>query len=255
MGKRVLAFGCHPDDIEFMAAGTLALLSARGWDLHLATMTGGEVGSAELKSREIRAVRLKEAEESAAILGAAYHYAGGCDLQVRYDDHYQQLAVRVVREVAPDVILTHFPTDYLLDHEETSRLVRNAAFIASVPLYDDGLSLPAIKSIPYLYYWNAFGGTDNFGRPIPVSFGIEITSVMETKRRMLEAHASQRDWLKYINNFDKYAEEMLTMSRKQGELIGREYAECFVQHVGSGHPVGNILARELEDHFVRCRPG
>ncbi len=39
---RVLAFGCHPDDLEFMAAGTLALLAERGYEVHVATMTGGD---------------------------------------------------------------------------------------------------------------------------------------------------------------------------------------------------------------------
>ena len=43
--KRILAFGCHPDDVEFMAAGTLALLAELGYEIHIATMAGGEVGS------------------------------------------------------------------------------------------------------------------------------------------------------------------------------------------------------------------
>ena len=30
MTDRVLAFGCHPDDVEFMSSGTLALLAERG---------------------------------------------------------------------------------------------------------------------------------------------------------------------------------------------------------------------------------
>ena len=58
--KRVLAFGCHPDDIEFMAAGTLALLAERGYEIHLATMTGGEVGSPTLSREAIKTKRLGE---------------------------------------------------------------------------------------------------------------------------------------------------------------------------------------------------
>jgi len=64
MVDRILAFGCHPDDVEFMAAGTLALLAARGYEIHIATMTGGEVGSPTLTSEEIRAQRLGEAERT-----------------------------------------------------------------------------------------------------------------------------------------------------------------------------------------------
>ena len=41
--ERVLAFGCHPDDVEFQCAGTLALLAERGYEVHIATMGGGEL--------------------------------------------------------------------------------------------------------------------------------------------------------------------------------------------------------------------
>ena len=248
--KRVLAFGCHPDDIEFLAAGTLILLAENGCEIHMATMTGGEVGSHELKSQEIREKRLKEAANSARLIGATYHYAGGKDLEVEYNNHYRQLAVQVVRKVNPDIILTLSPADYLIDHEEASRLVRNAAFIASVPLYDCGLPLPPADRIPHLYYWNAVGGIDIFGRPLPVHFGVDISSAMETKERMLAAHESQREWLRYINNFDAYLEEMKNMSRAEGQRIGRPFGECFIQHVGNGHPTDNILKAILGDLCV-----
>jgi LmbE family N-acetylglucosaminyl deacetylase len=244
---RVLAFGCHPDDIEFMAAGTLVLLAEKGCEIHLSSMTGGEVGSAELKGQEIREKRLGEAAESAKLIGAQFHYAGGHDLEVEYNYHYRRLAVQVVRRVDPDIILTHAPSDYLIDHEETSRLVRNAAFIASVPLYDCGLPLPPTEKIPHLYYWDAFGGIDNFGRPLPIHFGVDITGVMETKERMLACHDSQQTWLRYINNFDAYLEEMKQKSRDQGGRIGCSFGECYIQHVGNGHPTDNLLKEILGD--------
>ncbi len=250
MARRVLLFGCHPDDIEFMAAGTALLLAERGCELHLATMTGGEVGSPTLKGQEIRARRLEEARASAGILGAQYHYAGGHDLEVEYNHHYRQLAVRVLREVDPHIVLTHPPCDYLVDHEETSRLVRNAAFIAPVPLYDCGAPLRPTAEIPYLYYWNAVKLIDNFGRPLPLHFGVDVSSVMPVKEKMLARHASQREWLRYINKFDAYVEEMKEMSARQGKLIGRPFGEGFIQHVGNGHPDDKVLKEILGDLCV-----
>ncbi len=240
---RVLAFGCHPDDLEFMASGTLALLAERGYDIHLATMTGGEVGSPTLTSDEIRAKRLKEAEAAASIIRAKYHYAGGCDLEVEYNSEYRKLATRVVREVDPLIVLTHPPMDYLPDHEQTSYLVRNAAYIASVPLYDCGAK--ATGRFPYLYYWNAINLSDVFGRPLPVQFGIDVTAVMDTKEKMLAAHESQREWLAHHNKWDVYIEQMKEFTRKQGELIGRDWGECFIQHLGMNHPTDNILEKIL----------
>ena len=243
--KRVLAFGCHPDDIEFMAGGTLALLAREGWEVHMATMTGGEVGSSTLGSQEIRRIRLDEARAAAELIGARYHYAGGTDLEVEYSLHYRRIAVQVLRTVDPEVVLTHFPVDYLVDHEETSRLVRNAAFIASVPLFDCGLPLKATARIPHLYYWNSVNGVDNFGRPTPAHFGVDVGEVIETKEEMLAAHASQREWLRFINKFDAYLEEMKRMTREQGRRIGRPYGECFVQHLGNGHPKDDLLGEAL----------
>ena len=40
--KSVLAFMAHPDDVEFLCAGTLVKLKQNGYDIHLATMTAGE---------------------------------------------------------------------------------------------------------------------------------------------------------------------------------------------------------------------
>ncbi len=243
--ERVLAFGCHPDDVEFMAAGTLALLAERGYEIHIATMTGGEAGSPTLTSDEIHARRLKEAEASAKVIGGTYDYAGGCDLEVEYSSEYRTMATRVVREADPLIVFTLPPTDYLPDHEQTSHLVRNAAYIASVPLYECGAK--ATHRIPYLYYWNASNLTDIFGRPLPVHFGIDVGSVMGTKETMLACHESQREWLAYHNKWDAYIEQMKDWTRRQGRLIGRDWGECFIQHRGANHPSDNILEKILPD--------
>ena len=238
---RVLAFGCHPDDVEFMAAGTLALLAQKGYEVHIATMTGGEAGSPTETSQQIRARRLQEAENAAKTIGGHYHYAGGRDLEVEYNSAYRKMTTRVMREVDPLIVLTLPPTDYLPDHEQASYLVRNAAYIASVPLYDCGVPTRPTERFPYLYYWNASNLTDIFGRPLPLHFGIDITSAMEVKERMLACHESQREWLRYHNGWDEYMHVMKRQSAEDGKRIGAEYGECFIQHRSTGHPRDNIL--------------
>ena len=250
MNKRVLAFGCHPDDVEFMAAGTLALLAKRGYEIHIATMTGGEVGSPRLTSQAIREQRLHEAQAAAAVLGGRFHYAGGYDLEIEYSAFYRRAATRIVREVDPLVVLAPPPADYLADHEQTSLLVRNAAFIASVSLFDCGVPTKPTSRVPYLYYWNASGLTDIFGRPLPMTFGVDVSSVINKKEQMLAAHESQREWLKHINKWDAYIENMLEDTKTQGKAIGRNFGECFIQHVGNGHPRDNILKEMLRDLVV-----
>ena len=246
---RVLAFGCHPDDLEFMCGGTLALLAKKGYEVHTATMAGGEAGSPTLRPQEIRAVRLAECADAARLVGGRYHYAGGHDLEIEYSSACRKLATRVIREVDPLIVLTHPPMDYLADHEQTSLLVRNAAYVASVPLYDCGVPTKATGRFPYLFYWNSSSLSDIFGRPLPLHFGIDVTAAMGVKEKMLACHESQRSWLEYHNKF-AYIEQMKEKSREQGKVIGREYGECFLQHRSVGHPHDNILAEILGDLCV-----
>jgi LmbE family N-acetylglucosaminyl deacetylase len=247
---RVLAFGCHPDDIEFMAAGTLALLAQRGCEIHMAVMTGGEMGSPKLPPLQIREKRLKEAEAAAAVIGATFHYAGGHDLEVEYNSDYRKQTVRIVRDADPAIVLAPPPADYLIDHEETSRLVRNAAFIGPIPNYDCGVVTRPTARIPHLYYWNATGLKDIFGRPLPLTCAVNIASVMETKVRMLACHASQREWLQYINGWDEYTDMMRRTTEEDGKRAGLQQAEGFIQHLGMGYPADNVLANLLGDLCV-----
>jgi len=247
---RILAFGCHPDDVEFMCAGTLALLVQKGCEIHIAIMAGGDVGSPTLPRAQIRDLRLKEAQAAADVIGARFHFAGGEDLEVTYNDEYRRRAVRIMREVNPTIVFTHPPTDYLVDHEETSRLVRNAAYIGPVPNYDCDAPVKPTSKIPHLYYADAMGGKDIFGRPLPLTCSVDVLSVMETKTKMLACHSSQREWLRAIMKCDEYLDLMRKWSANEGQRAGVANAEGFIQHLGEGHPQDNILKQLLGEKCI-----
>jgi len=247
---RILAFGCHPDDVEYSVAGTLALLAQKGYAIHVADLAGGEVGHPTMKPQQLRERRLAENARAAAIIGGKFHYGGGHDLEVQFDAEYRQCATRIIREVDPLIVFTTPPMDYLPDHEETSKLVRNACYIASVPNYDCGVPTKPTRRFPYLYYWNASGLRDIFGRPLPLHMAVDVSSVIETKKKMLACHESQFEWLNYHNKWKNFEDIMLRDARGQGKLINKPYAEGFIQHLGSGHPTENILKKILGDLCV-----
>lgn len=251
---RVLAFGAHPDDVEFQCSGTLALLAERGYEIHIAVMAGGEYGSASLSPHEIRRKRLAENTESAKIIGAQFHYAGGHDGEIQYDGWYRMITYRVLREVDPILVFTHPPMDYMVDHEEVSRLVRNACFLAPVPNCDSQSGHPPTSRVPHLYYWNAMGLVDIFGRPLPLTNVVDITSVMDKKEQMLSCHASQREWLRQHHKMDAYIEAMKQSAAAQGRIINRPAAEGFIQHLGHGYPDNDLLAEILGELCVRIQP-
>ena len=75
-----MAIAAHPDDIEFMMAGTLLLLKRAGWHIHYLNLASGNCGSLEHSPTTTRAIRRREARAAARILGATYHPSfTGCE--------------------------------------------------------------------------------------------------------------------------------------------------------------------------------
>jgi len=246
MGTRTaLAILAHPDDAEFLCAGTLARLAQEHhWSIHIATMTPGDCGSAEHSSEEISRIRRAEAAAAAQILQGTYHCLEERDLLVQYNREALIKTTRLIRRVNPDLILTHSPSDYHLDHEMTSLLVRGASFAAAVPLFDPG-EIPPTNHIVALFYCDPIEGKNIYGEAVKPHFCIDISSVIETKARMLAAHASQREWLLKHHGVDNYIETMRAWSAQRGRDRGVAFAEGFRQHVGHSYPQENLLGELL----------
>lgn len=239
----VLAVGSHPDDVEFLMAGTLALLHKRGCKIFIATVCTGDMGSMELRNNEIASLRFKEATNSAKLLGAPYICLGESDLHLVFDNAVRSKVVELVRRVDPDIVITHSPEDYMIDHQLTADLMWDACFNASVPNYITNQANPAkpTRRVPFLFYADAIGGVDRFGRRVPVDFYVDIGSTIEIKERMLAQHRSQREWLRAQHGIDEYVLQMRRWSKMRGSEVGRDFAEAFRQHRGHPFPEENVL--------------
>ena len=242
--RKVLSLLAHPDDAEFVCAGTLALLHGRGWEIHIATMTPGDCGSATLGPDEIAAIRRREAGNAAAVLGGEYHCLESRDGSIRHDPPTLKKAVELIRRVGPSIVLTASPTDYLYDHEATSLIARDAVFWSTVPNFKAG-DIGPIAAIPHLYYADPMEGIDVCGRPIPPGMVVDISSVIDTKTDMLCCHASQRDWLLHQHGVDEYVRLMKAAGQDRGELVRCALGEGFRQHVGHAYPKNDLLSETL----------
>jgi LmbE family N-acetylglucosaminyl deacetylase len=249
--RTVLAIGAHPDDVELLCAGTLALLHARGWKVECATMTPGDCGSTTRNRGEISAIRRKEAAASAALLNGKYHCMECDDVFIAYDRPTLLKVIKLVREVRPAIVLTMSPEDYMVDHEVTSEIVRTACFAAGMKNIDtDGID--PFLSVPHLYYMDPMEGKDILGNAIRATTVVDISSTMGKKEQMFLCHESQLSWLKSHHGVDEGVESMRAWSMTQGKTIGVQYAEGFRQHLGHAYPQDNILNQELNDlvHLV-----
>ena len=254
----VLAFMAHPDDAEFLCAGLLTLLRQTGWDVHIATITPGDLGSATLSSDEIARIRHGEAAASAALLEASYTCLWFRDLTVVYGKETKRPASALLREVRPDLLVTLHPSDYMEDHTETARIAREAAFASTVRNWtarlSDGGEPPPCDHLPAVLYADPVDNVDHFGRRVTPSYVVDITSVIDFKEQMLACHDSQRSWLREQHGEDEYLLWMRRTARDRARDFGKKrvkYAEGFTQHRGNAFPREDPLTGVLGKRRVK----
>lgn len=247
MTDTALAILAHPDDAEFLCAGSLIRLAREhGWRVHIASMTPGDCGSAELAPEDIGRIRRQEGSDAAGVIGAVYHCLEERDLLIFFNDRTLEKVVKLLRKIQPRVVFTHSPADYMVDHEMTSLIVRSAVFGAPIPNFlkerDPG---PPLPHIPHLYYCDPIEGKDPLGRDILPGFCIDISTVIDVKAEMLACHASQRAWLLKHHGMDQYLQAMRDWGALRGTSCGVTFAEGFRQHLGHSYPQDNLLGKVL----------
>lgn len=231
----VLALFAHPDDIEFVAAGTLLRLKDAGWDLHYLNLSTGNLGSMTLTARETREVRQRESQAAAAILGATWHPPLAEDLEINYDLALLRQLAAIVRQINPRVVLTHSPVDYMEDHMNTARLAVTAAFSRGMPNFVTEPHVKHVESEVTVYHAQPHLNRDPLGAEVRPGMFIDVSSVMETKRAALAAHESQKAWLDQTQGMDSYVRTMDLLMREVGVMSGRfEFAEGWRKHLHAG---------------------
>ena len=193
--KTVLAICAHPDDIEFMMAGTMILLRKAGYELHYMTVANGSCGSNRYDTQTLIRMRRQEAMAAAASPGAVFHESVCNDLEVFYTLPLLAKVAAVVRRVAPEIVLTHVPSDYREDHMNACRLAVTAAFARGMPNFQtDPPQAPVDNRLPSTtpsrtataIRWGKWCG--------PRSTSIRATSWIRSWKPCPSTRASGRGW-------------------------------------------------------------
>jgi N-acetylglucosamine malate deacetylase 1 len=226
-----LAIAAHPDDTEFMMAGTLARLRTLGAEIHLLNIANGSCGSATLDADEIARVRWREAQASAAVLGATAHPPVCGDLGIVHGRETVARVAAIVRQVRPTIVLTQSPVDYMEDHQNASRIAVTAAFARSMRNFHTAPPQPPWEGMTAVYHALPFGLRDGLRRRVRAGLYVDVGDVMATKRAMLAAHRSQKEWLDVSQGLDSYLATMEAMTHEVGVMSGRFLcAEGFRRH-------------------------
>ena len=160
---KILALGCHPDDIEFGCSGTLSKYADAGHDVYMLVMTQGQAGGDD-------AVRKLEQEAAAEIIGCKQLFWGGYrDTELPLTRQLIQGIESVIDQVEPAFIFVHYGEDTHQDHRVLSQATVTATRYTRNVLFYEGPT------------------TQNF---TPTVF-VALDGVIDRKIEALQAHASQ----------------------------------------------------------------
>jgi LmbE family N-acetylglucosaminyl deacetylase len=222
-----LAVFAHPDDMEFMAAGSLLRLRRAGYAVHCLAVANGCCGSSALGREETASVRRAEAEEACRLVGFARHESLANDIEVFYERGLLARVAAVVRRVAPEVLLTHSPSDYMEDHENACRLAVSAAFCRGMRNLPTDPPTPAVDGPVTVYHAQPHGNRTPLGAAVRPTHFVDVGGeLLERKAAMLACHRSQQGWLGESQGLASPVETMRGLMREVGEWSGRfEHAE------------------------------
>lgn len=193
--RKVLAFGAHPDDLDFGVAGTVSALAAQGVEVHYGIMTDGDAGGFDPAHRaEIVAMRRDEQRAAAARVGVPeVHFLGYADGYLEPTREVQRDVVRLIRTVRPDIVVAMHPErnwsslqmshpDHLACGEAVTRAVYPAAEnpYAYPELAEAGLDA---YRVPWLWL---YGAPDE-----RVNHIVDVTRHVEAKLEAIRVHVSQ----------------------------------------------------------------
>ncbi len=247
----VLAVAAHPDDIEFLFAGTMLRLASAGWDLHYMNIADGSRGSMEMDMATTAATRLAEAKSAAAMLGATFYGPIATDFEIDYNPALVAKVAAVVRQCRASIVLTHAPVDYMEDHQNACRLAVSAAFAHGMPNLMSDPPVEHYTDPVTVYHAQPLSHRTPMGDVVTPHFWIDTTDVIDAQEASLACHASQKDWLDRSQGMDSYLQTMRDMAALAGRMSGKfQYAEGWRRrnHPGFCGPDDDPLRQVLSAH-------
>lgn len=227
----LLFVGAHPDD-ETFASGTIAKYVSNGHKATIVQATRGGKGHWDIPTPELEAIRTKEMQEAAKILGAEVWFLDYSDASVPDGDELRESLVEVYRELKPDIVLTFHPLVWRDDHRRVGQAASDAGLKASLPLHET--VFPAHRPEPEMFF---------FGSPMikqEPDVYIDVTDYMDVKIESFRKHVSQwQDWGKPADEQGDYLERILDWYthkfREYGRKCGVRYAEAYISKSGRAY--------------------
>jgi bacillithiol biosynthesis deacetylase BshB1 len=221
MDLDALAFGAHADDVELACGGTLIALAGLGHKTGVIVLTRGEMatrGSVEIRAQEFT--------NSARIMSLTAHQMLDIpDGRVEVTWTNKLKIIEALRAHKPRIVFAPYWVDRHPDHEQTSHLVRQAAYLAGLKKLETGQ--PPFRPHKVIFYPSRFEFTP--------SFIVDISAYQKKKMKAVMAYRSQfhgrdNDESKSEGTLigrPEFLERIETRDRQYGGCIGVKYGEPF----------------------------
>jgi LmbE family N-acetylglucosaminyl deacetylase len=219
--RRLIVVAAHPDDLETICGGTIALLAQRGVQVFSVNCTLGDIGTQDTATTRpaVATTRLLEAEEAARILGIEQvHSLGHHDGELVADLELRAQIARFYRTTQADTLLTFdpfWPGQIHPDHRAAGQAALDAYMPSKMPLYrpeqlrEPGAGLGCLQRVLL------------FSTDRQPDIFVDVSSVYDAKLAACQAHRSQFpkgiDSLQWLQGWDE----------ERGKAIGASRAESF----------------------------
>ena len=225
--ERALVIVAHPDDVDFSAAGTVAVLTDAGVQVTYCLVTDGDAGGFDVSIPRPQMAEMRRIEQTRAAKEVGVEhlmFLGHGDGRVVADLSLRRDLSRVIRQVRPQVVISQSPVrdlnriyashpDHLAAAEATIAAVypdsRNP--FAFPELIDEGLAAWTVREV-----W-VMGG------PSP-TLAIDVTDQVDRKMRALMCHETQHT--NPSGTESRMRARMLEVAQQFGLAEGRS-AEAF----------------------------
>lgn len=208
----VVCVGAHPGDPEFGCGGTMARYSDAGHNVTFLYLTRGEAGDPSKTYEQSAALRTREAEEACRLLKTTPRFAGQIDGNTVLNNEKNGQMLKLLSELQPHIVFTHWPIDAHMDHQASGLLVLTS-WIKMNRKFD-------------LFFYEVNSGSETMAFA-PTDY-VDITSVQEKKNAAMFAHKTQ-DPQKTYDTFFRPMESFRGLEARV------KAAEAFVHLKGVDH--------------------
>lgn len=224
----MLGVAAHPDDLDVIAGGSVAVWAAAGVEVHYLVCSDGSKGSDDPKASraELTQTRRGEQEAAAKVLGVQQvHFLDYEDGTMECTSELKRDICRLIRQLKPDVVVTMDPTfvysaEHNIINHTDHRAVGQATLDAVYPLARDHLSFPELATEGLEPHKVKSLLLSNFEK---ADYYQDVSAVFDKKLAALKAHSSQFGDANKISGFVR------AQAEAYGKDCGCALAEGFVR--------------------------